>query len=234
ILDKLLDRESQTHKPQTLSSFYSSKPAASSQRSPSKHTAASQSGVSGAAGGVSKHTPSSSSATTLPASSSSSSSAAAVAGDEVAQQADLNRIQNSSAGESTAENREHVSDGPSLSNNQQNETAPFKLEATVPSRLALGARCGYSQRCWGSPVRQKKKHTGMASIDSSAPETTSDSSPTLSRRPLRGGWAATSWGRGQDSDSISSSSSDSLGSSSSSGSRRAGGGARAKNTDTSR
>lgn len=75
---------------------------------------------------------------------------------------------------------------------------------------------------------------GMASIDSSAPETTSDSSPTLSRRPLRGGWAATSWGRGQDSDSISSSSSDSLGSSSSSGSRRAGGGARAKSTDTSR
>lgn len=75
---------------------------------------------------------------------------------------------------------------------------------------------------------------GMASIDSSAPETTSDSSPTLSRRPLRGNWAATSWGRGQDSDSISSSSSDSLGSSSSSGSRRAGGGARAKSTDTSR
>jgi len=76
--------------------------------------------------------------------------------------------------------------------------------------------------------------TGMASIDSSAPETTSDSSPTLSRRPFRGGWAAASWGRGQDSDSISSSSSDSLGSSSSSGSRRAGGGARAKSTDTSR
>ncbi|MEQ2180074.1 Zinc finger SWIM domain-containing protein 8, partial [Goodea atripinnis] len=121
-----------------------------------------------------------------------------------------------------------------LSSEQQNETASFKLEATVPSRLALGGRCGYSQRCWGSPVRQKKKHTGMASIDSSAPETTSDSSPTLSRRPLRGGWAAASWARGQDSDSISSSSSDSLGSSSSSGSRRAGGGARAKSTDTSR
>uniref|UniRef100_A0A8C2ZSZ6 Zinc finger, SWIM-type containing 8 n=1 Tax=Cyclopterus lumpus TaxID=8103 RepID=A0A8C2ZSZ6_CYCLU len=157
ILDKLLDRESQTHKPQTLSSFYSSKPAAGSQRSPSKHT------VTGHSGAMAP-------------------SSAAVA------------------------------------------AAPFKLEATVPSRLALGARCGYNQRCWGSPVRQKKKHTGMASIDSSAPETTSDSSPTLSRRPLRGGWAATSWGRGQDSDSISSSSSDSLGSSSSSGSRRAGGG----------
>ncbi|KAM6922792.1 zinc finger SWIM domain-containing protein 8 isoform 2-T2 [Lycodopsis pacificus] len=221
ILDKLLDRESQTHKPQTLSSFYSSKPAAGSQRSPSKHT-------------VSKHAPSSSSAAAVVASSSSSSSAVAVAGEEAAHQADLNTVQNSTAGESTAETREHVSDGPPSSSDQQNETAPFKLEATVPSRLALGARCGYNQRCWGSPVRQKKKHTGMASIDSSAPETTSDSSPTLSRRPLRGGWAATSWGRGQDSDSISSSSSDSLGSSSSSGSRRAGGGARAKSTDTSR
>ncbi|XP_070697424.1 zinc finger SWIM domain-containing protein 8 [Pempheris klunzingeri] len=234
ILDKLLDRESQTHKPQTLSSFYSSKPAAGSQRSPSKHTTTNHSGVSGATGSVSKHTPSSSSATTVAASSSNSSSAVVLAGEEVAHQAELNPVQNSSAGESTAETREHVSDGPPSSSDQQNETAPFKLEATVPSRLALGARCGYSQRCWGSPVRQKKKHTGMASIDSSAPETTSDSSPTLSRRPLRGGWAATSWGRGQDSDSISSSSSDSLGSSSSSGSRRAGGGARAKSTDTSR
>lgn len=228
ILDKLLDRESQTHKPQTLSSFYSSKPAAGSQRSPSKHITA------GATGGVSKHAPSSSSAATVAASSSSSSSAVTMAGEEVAHQSELNPVQNSTAGESTAETREHVSEGPASSSDQQNESAPFKLEATVPSRLALGARCGYNQRCWGSPVRQKKKHTGMASIDSSAPETTSDSSPTLSRRPLRGGWAATSWGRGQDSDSISSSSSDSLGSSSSSGSRRAGGGARAKSTDTSR
>uniref|UniRef100_A0A8D0A9Z6 Zinc finger, SWIM-type containing 8 n=1 Tax=Sander lucioperca TaxID=283035 RepID=A0A8D0A9Z6_SANLU len=190
ILDKLLDRESQTHKPQTLSSFYSSKPAAGSQRSPSKHTAASHSGASTATGGPVKP------------------------GNTVKKLCTCSFLA--------------VSDGPPSSSDQQNETAPFKPEATVPSRLALGARCGYSQRCWGSPVRQKKKHTGMASIDSSAPETTSDSSPTLSRRPLRGGWAATSWGRGQDSDSISSSSSDSLGSSSSSGSRRAGGGARAK------
>lgn len=38
ILDKLLDRESQTHKPQTLSSFYSSsKPTVANQKSPSKH-----------------------------------------------------------------------------------------------------------------------------------------------------------------------------------------------------
>nr|XP_043873629.1 zinc finger SWIM domain-containing protein 8 isoform X3 [Solea senegalensis] len=231
ILDKLLDRESQTHKPQTLSSFYSSKPAAGSQRSPSKHTVSGHSGVGGATGGVSKHAPSSSSSVpTVTA----SSSAVTLAAEEVAHQAELQPVQSSTAGESTAETREHVSDGPPSSSDQQNETAPFKLEVTVPSRLALGARCGYSQRCWGSPVRQKKKHTGMASIDSSAPETTSDSSPTLSRRPLRGGWAAASWGRGQDSDSISSSSSDSLGSSSSSGSRRAGGGARAKSNDTSR
>uniref|UniRef100_A0A8C9W5I6 Zinc finger, SWIM-type containing 8 n=1 Tax=Scleropages formosus TaxID=113540 RepID=A0A8C9W5I6_SCLFO len=181
ILDKLLDRESQTHKPQTLSSFYSSKPATSSQKSPSKHAA--HSNAAGAA---------------LPGT-----------------------VQNAAAGEGFSENSEQVCD-------QQTEAAPFKPEGTVPSRLALGGRGGYSGRCWGSPVRQKKKHTGMASIDSSAPETTSDSSPTLSRRPLRGGWAAASWGRGQDSDSISSSSSDSLGSSSSSGSRRAGGGARAK------
>lgn len=235
ILDKLLDRESQTHKPQTLSSFYSSKPAAGSQRSPSKHTtSSSHGGVGGATGGVSKHAPTSSSTATVAATSSSSSSAAAVAltGEEVTHQ-DLNPVQTNSTGEGTAETRESVSDG-APPTEQQNETVSFKLETTVPSRLALGARCGYNQRCWGSPVRQKKKHTGMASIDSSAPETTSDSSPTLSRRPLRGGWAATSWGRGQDSDSISSSSSDSLGSSSSSGSRRAGGGARAKSTDTSR
>ncbi|XP_061767029.1 zinc finger SWIM domain-containing protein 8 isoform X2 [Nerophis ophidion] len=208
ILDKLLDRESQTHKPQTLSSFYSSKPAAGSQRSPSKHG------------------PSSSTATTMVAASSSTSSAVALACEDLDEP---KSIQNSTAGQSTSE---RVSEGnPS---EHQNDEGPFKLDTTVPSRLALGARCGYSQRCWGSPVRQKKKHTGMASIDSSAPETTSDSSPTLSRRPLRGGWATTSWGRGQDSDSISSSSSDSLGSSSSSGSHRVGGGARAKSTDTSR
>ncbi|KAM6997780.1 LOW QUALITY PROTEIN: zinc finger SWIM domain-containing protein 8 [Tautogolabrus adspersus] len=223
ILDKLLDRESQTHKPQTLSSFYSSKPAAGSQRSPSKHNnTSSHGGIGGATGGVSKHAPASSSAAPVAA---TSSSAVTLTGEEVSHQ-DLNPGQTSSTGET-------VSDG-APPTEQQTETAPFKLETTVPSRLALGARCGSSQRCWGSPVRQKKKHTGMASIDSSAPETTSDSSPTLSRRPLRGGWAATSWGRGQDSDSISSSSSDSLGSSSSSGSRRAGGGARAKSTDTSR
>uniref|UniRef100_A0A1A7WL23 Zinc finger, SWIM-type containing 8 n=1 Tax=Iconisemion striatum TaxID=60296 RepID=A0A1A7WL23_9TELE len=231
ILDKLLDRESQTHKPQTLSSFYSSKPVAGNQRSPSKHSITGHSGISGATGGVTKHPLSSSSPHTVAASSSSSSSTVPLADEEVA---DLTLIQNNTAGESTADTREHGLDGSQLPSEQQSEIAPLKLETTVPSRLVLGGRCGYSQRCWGSPVRQKKKHTGMASIDSSAPETTSDSSPTLSRRPLRGGWTAASWGRGQDSDSISSSSSDSLGSSSSSGSRRAGGGARAKSTDTSR
>ncbi|XP_061693416.1 zinc finger SWIM domain-containing protein 8 isoform X3 [Syngnathoides biaculeatus] len=207
ILDKLLDRESQTHKPQTLSSFYSSKPAAGSQRSPSKHG------------------PSGSSETTLVAAS-SNSSAVILTCEELEEQKSVqkNRAARSTSDLVTGVNR----------NDCENESTPFKIDSTVPSRLALGARCGYSQRCWGSPARQKKKHTGMASIDSSAPETTSDSSPTLSRRPLRGGWAPTSWGRGQDSDSISSSSSDSLGSSSSSGSHRAGGGARAKSMDTSR
>lgn len=107
ILDKLLDRESQTHKPQTLSSFYSSKPAAGSQRSPSKHTATSHSSVSGATGGVSKHAPSSSSATTVATSSSNSSSAVAVAGEDVAHQADLNAVQNNTTGENNAETREH-------------------------------------------------------------------------------------------------------------------------------
>ncbi|KAM4030762.1 zinc finger SWIM domain-containing protein 8 isoform 2-T2 [Anomaloglossus baeobatrachus] len=174
ILDKLLDRESQTHKPQTLSSFYSSsKPTAASQKSPSKHA---------------------------------SQSTAAIL----------------------------ISENSQKSSSEPVEAQVYKQEGKVPSRLALGNRGGYNGRCWGSPVRQKKKHTGMASIDSSAPETTSDSSPTLSRRPLRGGWGATPWGRGQDSDSISSSSSDSLGSSSSSGSRRASGGARAKTVEVGR
>uniref|UniRef100_A0A671T6N6 Zinc finger SWIM domain-containing protein 8-like n=1 Tax=Sinocyclocheilus anshuiensis TaxID=1608454 RepID=A0A671T6N6_9TELE len=190
ILDKLLDRESQTHKPQTLSSFYSSKPATSSQKSPSKHA----------------------------------THAAGQQGSLVVTQFNFISFVLLALAEGAQ----------TTSCEQQSEAAPFKPECTVPSRLALGGRGAYGTRCWGSPVRQKKKHTGMASIDSSAPETTSDSSPTLSRRPLRGGWTAASWGRGQDSDSISSSSSDSLGSSSSSGSRRAGGGARAKSTDTSR
>ncbi|XP_059373666.1 zinc finger SWIM domain-containing protein 8-like isoform X1 [Carassius carassius] len=222
ILDKLLDRESQTHKPQTLSSFYSSKPATSSQKSPSKHAAH---GASGAAGGVSKHTPA---ATT-------SSVQGVTGGGAAGQQGGLvgSAVQSAATGEGIADNRDQEG-AQSTSCEQQSEAAPFKPEGTVPSRLALGGRGAYGTRCWGSPVRQKKKHTGMASIDSSAPETTSDSSPTLSRRPFRGGWTAASWGRGQDSDSISSSSSDSLGSSSSSGSRRAGGGARAKSTDTSR
>ncbi|KAK6293593.1 hypothetical protein J4Q44_G00359190 [Coregonus suidteri] len=230
ILDKLLDRESQTHKPQTLSSFYSSKPAANSQRSPSKHAAHTAHGHGGATGGVSKHAPN----TTAVAG--SSSVQAVAAGGAAVQQAGLagSGVQNNAtAGECVSEAKEQDGAQPA-SCDQPSEAAPFKPEGTVPSRLALGGRGAYSGRCWGSPVRQKKKHTGMASIDSSAPETTSDSSPTLSRRPLRGGWAAASWGRGQDSDSISSSSSDSLGSSSSSGSRRAGGGARAKSTDTSR
>uniref|UniRef100_H3A312 Zinc finger SWIM-type containing 8 n=1 Tax=Latimeria chalumnae TaxID=7897 RepID=H3A312_LATCH len=200
ILDKLLDRESQTHKPQTLSSFYSSsKPTATNQKSPSKHTA---------------H---------------SASPTQQTAGNSVPQQTGVTGVQSTPAEsfqEKNSQDNSHRAPCEPLV-----ESNSFKQEGKVPSRLALGGRSGYNGRCWGSPVRQKKKHTGMASIDSSAPETTSDSSPTLSRRPLRGGWAAASWGRGQDSDSISSSSSDSLGSSSSSGSRRASGGARTKSAD---
>uniref|UniRef100_A0A6I8QEQ9 Zinc finger SWIM-type containing 8 n=1 Tax=Xenopus tropicalis TaxID=8364 RepID=A0A6I8QEQ9_XENTR len=198
ILDKLLDRESQTHKPQTLSSFYSSsKPAAANQKSPSKHASQSSASIliSGTAPGH--------------------------------QQQGVTSAVHGGLGENFPEkNSSQRSTG-----EPSGEAHVYKQEGKVPSRLALGNRGGYNGRCWGSPVRQKKKHTGMASIDSSAPETTSDSSPTLSRRPLRGGWGATPWGRGQDSDSISSSSSDSLGSSSSSGSRRASGGARAKTVE---
>uniref|UniRef100_A0A8D2PG41 Zinc finger SWIM-type containing 8 n=1 Tax=Zosterops lateralis melanops TaxID=1220523 RepID=A0A8D2PG41_ZOSLA len=203
ILDKLLDRESQTHKPQTLSSFYSSsKPTVANQKSPSKHAAQSAAAIQ-----------------QLP-------------GTSVTQQAAVSTAVQSSpenfVEKSTQESSQRSPCEPAA------EATVLKQEGKVPSRLALGNRGGYNGRCWGSPVRQKKKHTGMASIDSSAPETTSDSSPTLSRRPLRGSWATTSWGRGQDSDSISSSSSDSLGSSSSSGSRRASGGARAKTVEVGR
>lgn len=52
------------------------------------------------------------------------------------------------------------------------ETTVLKQEGKVPSRLALGNRGGYNGRCWGSPVRQKKKHTGgngLAHRASSAP-----------------------------------------------------------------
>uniref|UniRef100_A0A8B9ECR9 Zinc finger SWIM-type containing 8 n=1 Tax=Anser cygnoides TaxID=8845 RepID=A0A8B9ECR9_ANSCY len=200
ILDKLLDRESQTHKPQTLSSFYSSsKPTVANQKSPSKHAAQSTAAIQQLTGTSVTQQPGVS-----PAVQSSPENFVEKSAQESSQRSPCEP-----AGESTV----------------------LKQEGKVPSRLALGNRGGYNGRCWGSPVRQKKKHTGMASIDSSAPETTSDSSPTLSRRPLRGGWATTSWGRGQDSDSISSSSSDSLGSSSSSGSRRASGGARAKTVE---
>lgn len=210
ILDKLLDRESQTHKPQTLSSFYSSsRPATASQRSPSKHGGPSAPGA-------------------------------------------LQPLTSGSAGPAQPGSVAGAGPGPTEGFTEKNvpESSPHspceglpseaaltpRPEGKVPSRLALGSRGGYNGRGWGSPGRPKKKHTGMASIDSSAPETTSDSSPTLSRRPLRGGWAPTSWGRGQDSDSISSSSSDSLGSSSSSGSRRASasGGARAKTVEVGR
>lgn len=203
ILDKLLDRESQTHKPQTLSSFYSSsKPTAASQKSPSKHA-------------------------------SQSTAAILISGSPAThQQPGVATTVHGGIAENFSE--KNTQESSQKSSSEPVEAQVYKQEGKVPSRLALGNRGGYNGRCWGSPVRQKKKHTGMASIDSSAPETTSDSSPTLSRRPLRGSWGAAPWGRGQDSDSISSSSSDSLGSSSSSGSRRASGGARAKTVEVGR
>uniref|UniRef100_A0A6I8NN03 Zinc finger SWIM-type containing 8 n=1 Tax=Ornithorhynchus anatinus TaxID=9258 RepID=A0A6I8NN03_ORNAN len=217
ILDKLLDRESQTHKPQTLSSFYSSSrpTTGSSQRSPSKHGAP-------AAGG---------SLQPLPPSASAGAQAGGVAG----------AGPGPGPGPGPAEGFPEKN-APESSPRSPCEVSPAEVtvvpkpEGKVPSRLALGSRGGYNGRGWGISCGARVAPGGMASIDSSAPETTSDSSPTLSRRPLRGGWAPTSWGRGQDSDSISSSSSDSLGSSSSSGSRRASasGGARAKTAEVGR
>lgn len=44
----------------------------------------------------------------------------------------------------------------------------MKQEGKVPSRLALGNRAGYNGRCWGSPVRQKKKHTGRSRLGHTA------------------------------------------------------------------
>lgn len=268
-----MDRESQTHKPQTLSSFYSSsRPATASQRSPSKHGGPSAPGAlqpltSGSAG---------------PAQPGSVAGAGPgptegfteknVPGEVGALGRGMNGMERCwfpFPGFIPLSYFPHLESSPhSPCESLPSEAALTpRPEGKVPSRLALGSRGGYNGRGWGSPGRPKKKHTGMrahgitwreeyswnltsgtseidlsfgglgmASIDSSAPETTSDSSPTLSRRPLRGGWAPTSWGRGQDSDSISSSSSDSLGSSSSSGSRRASasGGARAKTVEVGR
>lgn len=104
ILDKLLDRESQTHKPQTLSSFYSSKPATGSQRSPSKHATGSHSGAGGAAGGVGKHGPSSSSSPAATLAAPASSSVVVLSADGAA---DLKPVQNSTPGEGSADSREH-------------------------------------------------------------------------------------------------------------------------------
>lgn len=130
ILDKLLDRESQTHKPQTLSSFYSSKPATGSQRSPSKHTTGSHSAVGGAAGavGVSKHGPSSSSssAASLPAPSSSS---VVVLSGEVA---DLKPVQNSTTGEGSAESREHGKGLSSWSREHKGPKHAFYQDTSAP------------------------------------------------------------------------------------------------------
>uniref|UniRef100_A0A8C4WVP5 Zinc finger, SWIM-type containing 8 n=1 Tax=Eptatretus burgeri TaxID=7764 RepID=A0A8C4WVP5_EPTBU len=193
ILDKLLDRESQTHKPQTLSSFYSSSGKPPNQKSPSKHASHS------------------STTTAAVPSSSSAPHASCVSGGLSLPLANTQNTEGFSEDLVTAAYYSPLEGCPQHA---------YKQDGKVSGRLVFGSRGFFNGRSWGSPIRPKKKHTGMASIDSSAPETTSDSSPTLSRRPLppRGGWGCGSWGRGQDSDSISSSSSDSLGSSSSSGS----------------
>ena len=104
ILDKLLDRESQTHKPQTLSSFYSSKPAASSQRSPSKHATTSHGGVGAASGGLSKHTPSSA---PLPASTTNQSNSVSLAPEDLNNRQELSQMQGTLSGENAAEAKEH-------------------------------------------------------------------------------------------------------------------------------
>ncbi|OCT70224.1 hypothetical protein XELAEV_18037145mg [Xenopus laevis] len=129
ILDKLLDRESQTHKPQTLSSFYSSsKPAAANQKSPSKH--ASQSSASILISG------------TTPAH----------------QQQGVANTVHGGLGENLPEKSTQDSSQKSTGE-PSGEAHVYKQEGKVPSRLALGNRGGYNGRCWGSPVRQKKKHT---------------------------------------------------------------------------
>lgn len=216
ILDKLLDRESQTHKPQTLSSFYSSsKPTVANQKSPSKHAAQSAAAIQ-----------------QLPGASVTQQAAVSTA----VQSSPENFVEKSTQGKKcfvTAmlkfsiikvyfPNLELdvlglVSDDP-LSNwkkiviilpintihfikilyflifvcfkwpclvldrerrwclfchcsfcaesSQRSPCEPaaeatvLKQEGKVPSRLALGNRGGYNGRCWGSPVRQKKKHTG--------------------------------------------------------------------------
>lgn len=97
ILDKLLDRESQTHKPQTLSSFYSSKPATGSQKSPSKHATHGSS----ATGGVSKHT-------AQTATGGSNSVQSVSGGGTAGQQGGLTGtgVQGTSSGDAASENRE--------------------------------------------------------------------------------------------------------------------------------
>ncbi|XP_078284482.1 zinc finger SWIM domain-containing protein 8 [Rhinoraja longicauda] len=133
ILDKLLDRESQTHKPQSLSSFYSSsKPVPAGQKSPSKHgsqTAANVQPLSTAA------------------------STAQTAG--VATPAHGTTASENFPEGSAQENAQRAATEP------PSESGTFRQEGKIPSRLTLGSRGGYNGRCWGSPVRQKKKHTDV-------------------------------------------------------------------------
>ncbi|CAH2321866.1 zinc finger SWIM domain-containing 8 isoform X1 [Pelobates cultripes] len=132
ILDKLLDRESQTHKPQTLSSFYSSsKPTTTNQKSPSKHA-------------------------------SQFTAAIVISGSPAThQQPGVSSTVHGNVTENFPEKNSQDSSQKSTGE-PAGEAHVYKQEGKVPSRLALGNRGGYNGRCWGSPVRQKKKHTGQA------------------------------------------------------------------------
>lgn len=167
ILDKLLDRESQTHKPQTLSSFYSSsRPATANQRSPSKH------GAPSAPGALQPLT----SGSTDPAQPGNVAGAGPGSTEGF--------TENNVPGEVGALGREEggewsccyaLSWAHSSILFSYSESSPHspceglppeaaltpRSEGKVPSRLALGSRGAYNGRGWGSPGRPKKKHTGM-------------------------------------------------------------------------
>lgn len=162
ILDKLLDRESQTHKPQTLSSFYSSsRPATANQRSPSKHGAPAAPGAlqpltSGSAG---------------PAQAGNVTGAGPGPTEGFTEKSVPGEGGHWAGGEWSS----HVVPCPHpsilLSHSESSPHSPCeglppeaaltpRPEGKVPSRLALGSRGGYNGRGWGSPGRPKKKHTG--------------------------------------------------------------------------
>lgn len=166
ILDKLLDRESQTHKPQTLSSFYSSsRPATANQRSPSKHGAPS-------APGALQPLTSSSAGPAQPGNVAGAGPAPTEGFTEKnvpGEVGELGRAGRRVSSCALSWAHSSVLFPPSESSpHSPCEGLPPEAaltprpEGKVPSRLALGSRGGYNGRGWGSPGRPKKKHTGMA------------------------------------------------------------------------